>query len=117
MIARVVRAGIGPIAWRTPGLTWVHDVGVGDEMVDGVDPHGTTPAAQSVSDSRPGTVIAHSPGAGRKGEGYLELGGLRGCDRAGSHRSVADRFERGWPELAQGVEATAGELARSELGF
>lgn len=63
----MVRGGVGPIAWRMPGLTWVRDGGVGHVMVDGVDPHGSTPAARSVSDSRLGTVVAHSLGAGRKG--------------------------------------------------
>ena len=66
-VARVVRGGVGPIAWRMPGLTWVHDGGVGDVMVGGVDPRGMTPAAQSVSDSRPRTVITSTLGAGRKG--------------------------------------------------
>jgi hypothetical protein len=32
---RTGATGIGPIAPRTPGLTWVRDLRVGDVMVDG----------------------------------------------------------------------------------
>jgi hypothetical protein len=85
--------------------------GVGDVMVnwsirrERLRPLGLLWAA------RLGAGAASNAGAGRKGEDHRGVDGLGAGDWVGLHRSVGDRCERGGPELAQGMEAAAGELA------
>jgi hypothetical protein len=72
-----------------------------------VDPRGTTAAARSLVDRRPWAGVATVAGAGRKTGGHLGLVGL--AEQIG--RGSGDWFQGVGAELAQRVEAAAGEFA------
>jgi hypothetical protein len=72
-----------------------------------VDPLGATPAARSLVDRRPWAGVATVAGAGRKRGCHLRTDGLGGNESGGS----GDWLQGIGTELAQGVEATAGEFA------
>ena len=99
---------VGLIAPRTPGLIWVRGVVAGDEMVDGslrgrrLRPLGLLWSAATPGGSR--STIWELVGS-------VGISGWwgRGGDRA---KRSGDGGERVGPEVAQDVEAAAGELAR-----
>jgi hypothetical protein len=77
-----------------------------------VEPRGTTPAARSMLERRPGAGVAIADGAGRKVGCHLGLVGLAEAIAAGAGDcGSGDGVERLGTELAQRVEAAPRELA------